>query len=165
MFGRATITLGIGPHSSSVILHGYTTWMALACQKPASVMQKCCCRDLRKRRPVNKKPGYNRGTARRFKAVDIVLYRLEIGFANNAPTHCSFNLRQKYKHWILQWWNWQTLLCFDTVGYNNWRHEEKFWPVKIEWWGAAVVVCLERGANDLYMVQLMPLPFHRLLLH
>jgi len=31
------------------------------------------------------------------------------------------------------------------------------WPVKTEWWGAGVVVCLEQGA-DLHMVQLMPLP-------
>ena len=31
------------------------------------------------------------------------------------------------------------------------------WPVKTEWWGAGVVVCLERGA-DLHMAQLMPLP-------
>ena len=28
---------------------------------------------------------------------------------------------------------------------------------KNEWWGAGMVICLERGA-DLYMVQLMPLP-------
>jgi len=28
---------------------------------------------------------------------------------------------------------------------------------KIEWWGAGVVTCLERGA-DLHMAQLMPLP-------
>ena len=28
-------------------------------------------------------------------------------------------------------------------------------PIKTEWWGAAVVVCLERGA-DLHMTQLMP---------
>ena len=28
---------------------------------------------------------------------------------------------------------------------------------KREWWGAGVVICLERGA-DLHMVQLMPLP-------
>jgi len=26
-----------------------------------------------------------------------------------------------------------------------------------------MVICLERGANDLHMVQLMPLPAHRLL--
>jgi len=31
-------------------------------------------------------------------------------------------------------------------------------PVKkTEWWGAAMVICLERGA-DLHMAQLMPLP-------
>ena len=28
---------------------------------------------------------------------------------------------------------------------------------KTEWWGAGVVICLERGAN-LHMAQLMPLP-------
>jgi len=31
------------------------------------------------------------------------------------------------------------------------------WPVKNEWWGASMVICLEWGA-DLHMVQLMPLP-------
>ena len=31
------------------------------------------------------------------------------------------------------------------------------WPVKTEYWGAGVVICLERGA-DLHMAQLMPLP-------
>jgi len=30
-------------------------------------------------------------------------------------------------------------------------------PVKTEWWGAGVVICLERGA-DLHMSHLMPLP-------
>jgi len=30
-------------------------------------------------------------------------------------------------------------------------------PVKNEWWGVGVVVCLEQGA-DLHMAQLMPLP-------
>jgi len=29
--------------------------------------------------------------------------------------------------------------------------------VKTEWWGAGMVICLERGA-DLHMAQLMPLP-------
>ena len=32
-------------------------------------------------------------------------------------------------------------------------------PVKkFEWWGAGMVICLERGTNDWHMVQLMPLP-------
>jgi len=30
-------------------------------------------------------------------------------------------------------------------------------PVKTKWWGAGVVICLQRGA-DLHMAQLMPLP-------
>jgi len=30
-------------------------------------------------------------------------------------------------------------------------------PVKIEWWGVGVVICLERGADCLHMVQLMSL--------
>jgi len=31
-------------------------------------------------------------------------------------------------------------------------------PVNIDWWGVGVVICLERGADYLHMVQLMPLP-------
>jgi len=37
--------------------------------------------------------------------------------------------------------------------------------VKTEWWGASMAICLQRGASDLHMVQLMPLPPHHLLLH
>jgi len=33
------------------------------------------------------------------------------------------------------------------------------WPVKIERGGVDVVICLERGADFLHMVQLMPLPY------
>jgi len=35
-------------------------------------------------------------------------------------------------------------------------------PVKTEWWATGVVICIERDANDLRMVQLMPLPAHHL---
>jgi len=38
-------------------------------------------------------------------------------------------------------------------------------PVKTEWRGTDVVVCLKCGANDLHMVQLMPLSPHHQLLH
>jgi len=31
---------------------------------------------------------------------------------------------------------------------------------KTEWWGTDVVICLKRDANDLHMVQLMPLPLN-----
>jgi len=36
-------------------------------------------------------------------------------------------------------------------------------PVETEWWGVGSVICLEQGANDLHMIQLMPLPPHHLL--
>ena len=44
--------------------------------------------------------------------------------------------------------------CFDAVG---WAVGRAFVLSKTEWWGAGVVICLERGA-DLHMAQLMPLP-------
>jgi len=37
------------------------------------------------------------------------------------------------------------------------RQEGNLACKKTEWWGAGVVICLERGA-DLHMAQLMPLP-------
>jgi len=37
--------------------------------------------------------------------------------------------------------------------------------VKTGWWGSGVVICLKRDANNLHMVQLMPLPPYHLLLH
>ena len=51
------------------------------------------------------------------------------------------------------------LQCFDAVGWEG--HPA---CKNMEWWGAGVVICLERGANDLHMVQLMLLPPHHLLL-
>jgi len=38
-------------------------------------------------------------------------------------------------------------------------------PVKNDCWGAGMLIYLEWGANDLHMVQLMPLPLHHFLLH
>ena len=46
------------------------------------------------------------------------------------------------------------LQCFDTVGWAAGR-ASSLW--KTEWWGAGVVICLERGA-DLRTARLMPLP-------
>jgi len=37
------------------------------------------------------------------------------------------------------------------------RQQEHLACKKTEWWGAGMVICLERGA-DLHMAQLMPLP-------
>jgi len=46
------------------------------------------------------------------------------------------------------------LQCFDAVG---WVAGRAYGLQKTEWWGAGVVICLERGA-DLHMARLMPLP-------
>ena len=40
------------------------------------------------------------------------------------------------------------------VGWQEWHQACK----KTEWWGAGMVVCLERGADLHHMAQLMPLP-------
>ena len=46
------------------------------------------------------------------------------------------------------------MLCFDAVGWAAGRASSL---QKLEWWGAGMVIYLERGA-DLHMAQLMPLP-------
>jgi len=46
------------------------------------------------------------------------------------------------------------LQCFDAVGWAAGRASA---CIKIEWWGAGMVICLEQGA-DLHTAQLMPLP-------
>ena len=46
-----------------------------------------------------------------------------------------------------------------SVLWHCWLGVRKsIWPVKIEWWGVDVVICLEWGADCLHVVQLMPLP-------
>jgi len=49
---------------------------------------------------------------------------------------------------------WVCLQCFDAIG---WVAGRASGLQKTEWWGAGMVICLERGA-DLHMVQLMTLP-------
>ena len=69
---------------------------------------------------------------------------------------------------LAMWWNWSlftdlkvcsfgNLISFKGKRINYGRHEGHPACKKTEWWGAGVVICLERGA-DLHMVQLMPLP-------
>jgi len=53
------------------------------------------------------------------------------------------------------------LQCFAAVG---WAAGRASGLKKLEWCGTGMVICLEWGANDLYLVQLMPLPPHHLLL-
>ena len=59
--------------------------------------------------------------------------------------------------WLLSnWWVFVRFIAFS--GLTLWLDVRKsIRPVKIEWWGVGVVVCLERGADCLHMVQLMPL--------
>ena len=52
------------------------------------------------------------------------------------------------------------LRCFDAVGWAAGRASGLY---KSEWWGTGMVICLERGANDFHVIQLMPLPPHLLL--
>jgi len=69
-------------------------------------------------------------------------------------------------------WNvdntWYCNLVMNSVPSVLWHcwfgGKKGIWLVKTESWGTGVVVCLERDANDLHMVQLMPLPPHHLLL-
>ena len=50
------------------------------------------------------------------------------------------------------------IIRLASVLWRCWFGDRKcIWPVKTEWWGVGVVICLERGA-DLHTAQLMPLP-------
>jgi len=48
-------------------------------------------------------------------------------------------------------------IAFSALTLLVWRQEGHPACKKLEWWGAGMVICLERGA-DLHMAQLMPLP-------
>jgi len=45
--------------------------------------------------------------------------------------------------------------AFSALTLVGWQ--EGIWPVKTEWWGAGMVICLQQGA-DLHTAQLMQLP-------
>ena len=56
------------------------------------------------------------------------------------------------------WWQWAIFGWLMSVLWRCWLGGRKgIRPVKTEWWGAGMVIWLERGA-DLHMSQLMPLP-------
>jgi len=75
-----------------------------------------------------------------------------------------------------QWTTWGQSPCTSFIpDFLCWELPSVLWrcglggrkgirPVKTEWWGTGMVISLKRGANDLHMVQLMPLPPHHLLL-
>jgi len=49
-----------------------------------------------------------------------------------------------------------TFSCFSTLTLLVGR-QQAYLACKNEWWGAGMVICMERGA-DLHMTRLMPLP-------
>ena len=52
-----------------------------------------------------------------------------------------------------------TYILVSSVLWHCWLGvRNSIWPVKIEWWGVGVVICVEWGADCLHMVQLMQLP-------
>ena len=64
-------------------------------------------------------------------------------------------------------WHWPVRqIHLPSVLWHCWLGIRKnIEPVKIDWWGSGMVISLERGANNLHVVQLMPLPPHQLLPH
>ena len=55
---------------------------------------------------------------------------------------------------------WTKLFSMPSMIWYCWLGGRNgIWPAETEWWGTGMVICLERGANDLHMVQLMPPPF------
>jgi len=76
------------------------------------------------------------------------------------PAHVTY-LYSSHFHYATQLKSYQTIVnitVLPSVLWHCWLGDRKgILPVKTEWWGAGVVVCLERGA-DLRIAQLMPLP-------
>jgi len=59
-----------------------------------------------------------------------------------------------------------TAKLLSSVLWHCWLGVRKSsWPVKIVWWRAGVVICIQQDANDLHKVQLMRLSSCYLLLH
>ena len=81
--------------------------------------------------------------------------------------HChSLSLASVKSRLVLPFWYRLTWVVLDKeplngcvcVPWHCWLGVRKsIQPVKIEWWGVGVVICLERGADCLHMVQLIPL--------
>ena len=72
-------------------------------------------------------------------------------------SECLTNL-YVYKVFVYFGFLYRLLLLVPSVIRCCWLGGRKgIQPLKTEWWGAGIVMCLERGA-DLHMAQLMPLP-------
>ena len=100
-----------------------------------------------------------------FRPLWMLLYRLlHVAVQIVATCHWqSVNVNQLLQNsrylWLNMWFIFSFHLLFmPSVLWCCWLGGRKgIRPVKNEWWGAGVVICLEWGA-DLHMAQLMPLP-------
>jgi len=64
-----------------------------------------------------------------------------------------------WRRW--SWWNspreWDhSPQRMPSVPWHCWLGVMSIGPVQIEWWGVGAIICLERGADCLHVVQLMP---------
>ena len=75
--------------------------------------------------------------------------------ANNARVESI--VMQKIKQRIIETMLFLFFIAFSALTLLVWQQEGHPACKKTEWWGAGVVICLERDA-DLHMAQLMPLP-------
>ena len=85
-----------------------------------------------------------------------VLQRFEIPqhFASLSEiVGCEFILSRRFNRFL----TFVFLCMFAFSALTRLGGRKGIRPVKNEWWGAGVVICLERCA-DLHMAQLMPLP-------
>ena len=75
---------------------------------------------------------------------------------SQCTTSCSQSIQTTIVSWLF-WWHF-LLVFLPSVLWHCWLGGRKgIRPVKTEWWGAGIAICLERGA-DLHTAQLMPLP-------
>jgi len=79
------------------------------------------------------------------------------------PVYCCW-LFYVFVYWISQYfcwcthWEWTKLVFCCCTDSNVCKCVHLLWDLhQLCWWGAGVVICLERCA-DLHMAQLMPLP-------
>ena len=77
--------------------------------------------------------------------------KIEIGFTFLVPAYLGFPGKRAVKR-VCVWYG----IAFSALTLLVGR-QEGHPACKKQWWGAGVVICLERGA-DLHTAQLMPLP-------
>ena len=81
-----------------------------------------------------------------------VLLLLQLLSVRAGVLSCPFCRRYWYICWLYTHFLTPSVLRHCWLGVMK-----SMRPVKIKWWGVGVVICLERGVDCLYMVQLMPL--------